>query len=225
VGSSGSGLAGTSHLNKSVSFLTAPDHEQGQGQGQQLLGQLEQSTGDWSATNSQLAAADSSTGVGGSAWQKLRSDVSTLTGSKKKFLKGAEPALHTSPKKTPAAFSAEQRKQNLGNRPRPWLMKPRLQLHMEYSWVSQTMLRRAARDVHAGDPQQVAEARREAEARRREERSRKVPALARLSQYNDDDPTVISSLSQLHSFKTKTSLSIRDERCRAQAMQHPYHWL
>mmetsp|Transcript_18281 Transcript_18281/g.34183 ORF Transcript_18281/g.34183 Transcript_18281/m.34183 type:complete len:879 (+) Transcript_18281:206-2842(+) len=203
-GSSG----GPSQLNKSVSFLTVPDNEDFQGSNTLP-------PGDFSTTNSQQVLGNDS--GGGSAWQKIRDDVSSMTGSKKKFMKSLGLKKKT-------VVSAEERKKRLENRPRPWPVKPAHQLHLKYSWVSQTMLQRAAQEVHAEDPQ-LAEERRAAEQRAREEKKKKVPPLARLSQYNDDDPTVLTSLSDLHAFKTKTALSIRDERCRAQAMQHPYHWL
>lgn len=202
------GSSGLSQLNKSVSFLTVPDNADFQGSN--ML-----PPGDFSTTNSQLGLGDDS--GGGSAWQKIRDDVSSMTGSKKKFMKSLGLKKKT-------VVSAEERKKRLENRPRPWPVKPAHQLHLQYSWVSQTMLQRAAQQVHAEDPQ-LAEERRAEEQRARKEKKKKVPPLARLSQYNDDDPSVLTSLSDLHAFKTKTSLSIRDERCRAQAMQHPYHWL
>lgn len=239
----GTGLgAGASGQLKSVSFLTIPDQSQSQlsGEAGGSPSNIQQRSTDFSATNSQLAAGDSSTGAGRSAWQKLRDDVSTLTGSKKKFMKKlnhpqnqpSRPLAQTPKqqgkmgKQQPIVVSAEERKRVLDSRERPWPVKRDEQLHLQYSWVSQTMLKRAAEEVHAEDPA-VAEERRqqEEEARAREARSRKQPPLARLSQYNDDDPTVISSLGELQQFKSKTSRSIRDERCRAQAMQHPYHWL
>lgn len=203
------GSGGPSQLNKSVSFLTVPDNED-------FHGSNTLPPGDFSTTNSQLGLGDDSTG--GSAWQKIRDDVSSMTGSKKKFMKSLGLKKKT-------VVSAEERKKRLENRPRPWPVKPAHQLNLQYSWVSQTMLQRAAQEVHAEDPQLAEERRAEEQRAREEKKKKKVPPLARLSQYNDDDPTVLTSLSDLHAFKTKTALSIRDERCRAQAMQHPYHWL
>jgi hypothetical protein len=210
--------SGPSQLNKSVSFLTLPGDEEFNG------GETQRSATSSVANSQQPAGGESESGGGGgggggSAWQKLRDDVSSMTGSKKKFMKSLG---LKSKKKT--VVSAEERKKRLENRERPWPVKPKHHLHLEYSWVSQSMLRRAAEEVHAEDPQLAEERRAEAE-RIQAEKKKRVPPLARLSLYNDDDPTVISSLSELHNFKTKTSLSIRDERCRAQAMQHPYHWL
>ena len=205
-------------LNKSVSFLTIPDQSNCEtvrnNQPSPLL----------SATNSENPAAGSTEEkTGETAWKKLRDDVSSLTGTQKKFLRNVDSTIQS--KKKTAKFSAEQRKKNLENRERPWPVAPSRQLHMKYTWISQTMLRKAANDIHSSNPKIEEEEARRREEREREEKERRKNPLSRLSQYNDDDPTVISNLTELQKFQRKTYLSIRDERCRAQALQHPYHWL
>ena len=169
----------------------------------------------------------------GSAWQRIRDDVSTLTGSRKwrgmtmnSGYSSTSNYDNIGKKQKKSRFSSEQRKKMLESRERPWPMKSRPLLQLEYSWVPQPLLERAAQSLYAEDPSVLEERRRvEAERVRTEKALYRQPPLSRLSQYNDDDPTVISNLTTLDKFRTKTALSIRDERCRQKAMKHPYHWL
>jgi hypothetical protein len=169
-----------------------------------------------------------------SAWSKLRSDVSTLTGHSKKSkgtfdgtwsgtLHGMESMGMGSSVGRNGDHTATSPTKKARDYDKPWGVRTTTHFKMRYSWMAQPMLQEAAGQVYQDEMLQKRQ-REAAELARKNAKKKKVPFLQRLKNYNASDVSTVSSLTELRNFQKVTSLSIRDERLRADPLHHPYPW-
>eukprot|EP00602_Paraphysomonas_sp_CaronLab_P011458 CAMPEP_0185043294 /NCGR_PEP_ID=MMETSP1103-20130426/42824_1 /TAXON_ID=36769 /ORGANISM="Paraphysomonas bandaiensis, Strain Caron Lab Isolate" /LENGTH=547 /DNA_ID=CAMNT_0027583453 /DNA_START=677 /DNA_END=2321 /DNA_ORIENTATION=+ len=153
-----------------------------------------------------------------SAWQKLRSDVSTIT-------YGTKTRSDISSRHPMGEFGVHMpREDRLEKRTRPWPVKPRRYFKLQYSWLPEHMVQEAAAEIYTDDAELIRQKQAEEEAALHAKK-KKLPFLVQLQAYNTDDVSTISTLTGLREFERKTALSIRDERLRAEPLNHPYPWV
>jgi hypothetical protein len=162
-----------------------------------------------------------------SAWSKLRSNVSSISGSKRLAShSGSEVSRHQDGDFGVHTVHMTKQKKDLDSRERPWPVTSKQHFKLQYSWLSQPMVQEAATQIYSEDAEQQRKRKEEeAKAAAAAKKKKKLPFLQKLKQYNKDDVSSISTLTDLKEFERITALNIRNERLQAKSLEHPYPWV